>query len=74
VLLKANGERAHLAVEDDGVGHESEASSGRAQGLGRMIVKAMATKLNAEWGQDEKHHGMRVTMAFDRQQNPTIPG
>jgi hypothetical protein len=34
----------------------------------------MATKLNAEWGQDEKHPGMRVTMAFDRQQHPTIPG
>jgi two-component sensor histidine kinase len=74
VLLKADGQRAHLAVEDDGVGHEAEASSGRAQGLGRMIVKAMATKLNAEWGQDEKHPGMRVTMAFDRQQNPTTAG
>ena len=29
-----------------------------------MIVKAMATKLDAEWGQDESHSGMRVTFGF----------
>ncbi len=29
-----------------------------------MIVKAMATKLDAEWGQDEAHKGMRVTFGF----------
>jgi hypothetical protein len=31
-----------------------------------VIVRAMATKLNAEWEQDEAHPGMRVTLAFER--------
>jgi two-component sensor histidine kinase len=70
VLLKAEGERVHLTVEDDGIGRESAAASGRTHGLGRMIVKAMATKLGAEWGQDESHEGMRVTMTFDGQPKP----
>ena len=59
-----------LSVEDDGVGRASEAIDARPKtsaGLGRMIVKAMATKLGAVWGQDEAHTGMRVTLLFDRQ-------
>jgi two-component sensor histidine kinase len=68
VLLKAgDGERVHLTVEDDGVGRQPDGKAGRTQGLGRMIVKAMATKLDAQWGQDDTHGGMRVTMSFDRQ-------
>jgi hypothetical protein len=34
----------------------------------------MATKLDAEWGQDATHPGMRVMMSFDRQQNPKSAG
>jgi hypothetical protein len=35
-----------------------------------MIVRAMATKLNAQWGEDENHAGMRVTLSFDRSLRP----
>ncbi|MDB5510830.1 MAG: putative signal transduction histidine kinase with response regulator receiver domain [Enterovirga sp.] len=61
---KPNG-RVLLAVEDDGVGQQVPAPAPRsAKGLGRMIVKAMATKLDAEWGQDDSHAGMRITLDF----------
>ena len=57
--------RVHLAVEDDGVGRDL--ASGRGdEGLGRKIVRAMAVKLGADWGRDEAHAGMRITLAFDR--------
>jgi two-component sensor histidine kinase len=69
VKLSADaGERVLLAVEDDGVGRPPPEPGRNPDGLGRMIVRAMATKLGAEWGQDEGHHpGMRVTLAFDRE-------
>ena len=57
--------RALLAVKDDGVGRHPSPPPRATQGLGRMIVKAMATKLNAEWGEDVAHSGMRVTFGFD---------
>ena len=65
ILRSGEGQRAVLAVEDDGIGRP-ETPGGGKDGLGRMIVKAMATKLNAEWGQDAAHSGMRVTFSFDR--------
>jgi len=69
ILLKAEGARVHLTVEDDGIGRQPGAAGG-TQGLGRMIVKAMATKLAAEWRHDEAHKGMRVMMSFDNQPKP----
>ncbi len=72
-LAAERGDRVLLSVEDDGIGRGSAmgrapAPPGRStEGLGRMIVKAMATKLGADWGQDETHPGMRITLAFDRQ-------
>lgn len=66
-LASANGLRVILSVEDDGVGRGPVVPDGAKGGLGRMIVKAMATKLSAEWAQDETHQGMRVTLSFDRQ-------
>ena len=60
--------RVLLVVEDDGVGRDAAPAGARTEkGLGRMIVKAMATKLDAEWGQDEAHAGMRVTFGFASQ-------
>ena len=71
IALKTDQDgRVTLAVEDDGVGRDTAPSAPKSQkGLGRMIVKAMATKLDAEWGQDETHPGMRVTVAFDGHKN-----
>ena len=67
VKLKApNDNRVVLSVEDDGVGRGPVKPGRSSEGLGRMIVKAMATKLGADWEQDEAHRGMRVTLAFDR--------
>ena len=65
-LSNAPGSRVHLSVEDDGVGRGPVEPGRSPEGLGRMIVKAMATKLGADWGQDESHGGMRVTLSFDR--------
>jgi two-component sensor histidine kinase len=63
--------RILLAVEDDGVGRDATPAAPRTEkGLGRMIVKAMATKLDAEWGQDETHQGMRVTFGFSGHSKP----
>ena len=59
-------DRVHLCVEDDGAGRAPVKPGRTQEGLGRMIVKAMATKLGADWGQDEAHSGMRVTLVFDR--------
>jgi two-component sensor histidine kinase len=71
VTLKSGAdERVHLAVEDDGIGRAAQPTTRAAQGLGRMIVRAMATKLNAQWGEDENHAGMRVTLSFDRSLRP----
>ncbi len=64
-LVAPAGSRIELSVEDDGVGRGPVQPGRSAEGLGRMIVKAMAVKLGAEWGQDEAHNGMRVILAFD---------
>lgn len=69
-LDSGEGGLAVLSVEDDGVGRTVAPAGRTSQGLGRMIVKAMATKLNAEWGEDPDHAGMRVTLAFDRRPKP----
>ncbi len=70
LAAEPNG-RVLLAVEDDGVGRDATPAPPRSQkGLGRMIVKAMATKLEAKWGQDETHPGMRVFLGFDGHSRP----
>lgn len=66
ISLRNEGDgRALLAVEDDGIGRDLPASNRAAEGLGRKIVRAMAIKLGADWGRDESHAGMRITLAFD---------
>ena len=60
VKLHAEGDaRARLSVEDDGVGRSMNGKP--PKGLGQAIVRAMASKLNAEWGYDDAHRGTRVT-------------
>jgi two-component sensor histidine kinase len=64
--LRADGPtRTCLSVEDDGVGRH-RLNGGAGQGLGQMIVKTMASKLDAQWSYDDAHHGTRVTLCFDR--------
>ena len=65
-LRNGADDRAHLAVEDDGVGRDLPASGRTEEGLGRKIVHAMAVKLGADWGRDESHAGMRIALAFER--------
>ena len=67
VLLRPDQDgRIVLVVEDDGVGQAAAVPSPTGQrGIGRMIVKAMATKLGADKREDETHTGMRVVLAFD---------
>ncbi|TDR85509.1 sensor histidine kinase [Enterovirga rhinocerotis] len=63
-LVKRDAGRIALSVEDDGVGRDLK--TGRTEeGLGRMIVRAMAVKLGADWGRDESHPGMKVTLTFE---------
>ncbi len=60
--------RILLAVEDDGVGGPKAAAPPvppGQRGIGRMIVKALATKLGADKREDEGHAGMRVVLTFD---------
>ena len=69
-LQNSPGGQVVLAVEDDGVGRDPAPPPPRSEkGLGRMIVKAMATKLGAEWHQDEAHRGMRVVVSFEAEPN-----
>ena len=72
VVRLTDGDGAlRFVVEDDGVG---SAATGVVDGLGRKIVKAMATKLDAEWGRDESHSGMRIRLAFLRSNHPQTAG
>lgn len=63
--------RAVLSVEDDGVGRDgpppnsAEEPGKRPRGMGQAIVRAMAKKLEAEWGYHPRDRGTRVTVAFD---------
>ncbi|MCC7347854.1 MAG: response regulator [Variibacter sp.] len=62
-LRRPAEQRAELIVEDEGVGDRPAAASG-STGLGRRIVDAMATKLNAQVARDASHAGTRVTIAL----------
>jgi two-component sensor histidine kinase len=63
-LKRANGKRAVLSVEDDGIGHDLNVEP-KSTGLGRTIVAAMAGKLGANLAYDPQHRGTRVVISFD---------
>ena len=52
-----------LTVEDDGVGL-GNALATNGSGLGRRVIDAMAVSLDARVIIDQKHRGVRVTVAF----------
>jgi two-component sensor histidine kinase len=63
-LKRVNGKRAMLSVEDDGIGHGIKTLP-RSTGLGRSIVGAMASRLNADVVYDRAHSGTRVVITFE---------
>ena len=66
-LEAGEGTQYRLTVEDDGVGRADPAAkrSGPASsGIGRTIIKAMASKLNAVVTYDDADTGTRAVMAF----------
>jgi two-component sensor histidine kinase len=67
----ADGSRAVLTVEDDGVGIVPRATP-KSTGLGQRIVRAMGEKLGARIEYDDKHAGTRVLVSFDLQR-PAVP-
>ncbi len=63
VLRRTNDANCRLTVTDVGVGGSGPSASPRA-GIGRTIIKAMASKLAATVTYDSDQDGTRVTMVF----------
>ncbi len=66
VMLEDDGEAHYrLIVEDDGVGKAAPAASGApSSGIGRTIINAMASKLQATIAYDEAETGTRAVLRF----------
>lgn len=64
VIGETRGRRLALTVEDDGVG-SGDSAKAVGTGLGRRIIQALATKLEAEIEHDVQHAGTRVTIRFE---------
>jgi two-component sensor histidine kinase len=72
VALRADkGQQCVLSVEDDGIGHTSGGAP-KSTGLGQRIVKAMATKLDAQLTQDRSHVGSRIVISFRPREAPAV--
>jgi two-component sensor histidine kinase len=71
-IKDADGNRAVLTVEDDGVGIVQRAMP-KSSGLGQRIVRAMGEKLGARIEYDDKHAGTRVLVSFDLQRPAPVP-
>jgi two-component sensor histidine kinase len=64
-LRAINAHSAELSVEDDGIGSSNGASSA-PQGLGTIIIQAMAVKLGGKIVFDPSHKGTRAMLTFAR--------
>ena len=58
-LVRADGKRFSLCVEDDGVGM-ADGGQPQGSGLGSRLVVAMAKSLSADFGYDQSHSGVRA--------------
>lgn len=67
-LRRIPGNRAELAVEDDGVGQTGGAAHGT--GLGTKIVTAMAAALKGEVAYDQRYPGTAARLIFSPQPSP----
>jgi len=63
VDLRSDGDDIVLSISDDGVGSNGK-SDPRSTGMGRRIVSAMATKLEATAERDPNHKGTRIVLRF----------
>ncbi|RUP08054.1 response regulator [Hyphomicrobium sp.] len=63
IILTAEGGRGLLAVEDDGVGLEAQASTG-GTGLGSKVIASMALNLGGELKFAKVARGTRATLSF----------
>jgi two-component sensor histidine kinase len=64
IALRRHGERSlQLVVEDDGIGF-ADGQTAIGTGLGRKVVEAMASSLNAEVRIDRAHRGARTEVTF----------
>jgi two-component sensor histidine kinase len=63
VDIRRDGDRARVAVEDDGVGWDGKGKPS-GTGLGSQIVSAMATNLRAELTYEKRERGTRVVLNF----------
>jgi two-component sensor histidine kinase len=74
VELAADGKDLLLSIADDGVGLNGK-SDPRSTGMGRRIVTAMASKLEASVERDPAHAGTRIVLWFRRVSKPVAkPG
>lgn len=66
VTLEAEGGEHHyrLVVADDGVGRSDARAGPASSGIGRTIIKAMASKLNTTVTYDDTEAGTRAVMDF----------
>jgi two-component sensor histidine kinase len=62
-LMKGEGERAAIVVEDDGVGWNGSGTI-KGTGLGSRIIQAMTKSLHAELSYRTEGRGTRVTLSF----------
>src|ERR1700694_692881 len=69
VDLHAQGDDLVLSIADDGVGLNAKTDP-RSTGMGRRIVSAMATKLEASVERDPDHAGTRIILRFRRTNAP----
>ena len=61
VGLRAGDGAFELVVEDDGCGM-AEGAGPRGTGLGQKLIRAMAQSLQASFGYDSAHQGVRATL------------
>lgn len=63
MLTRLDNGRIRLSVEDDGVGPPPQPAD-EAQGIGHLIIEAMADRLAAATSLDRARHGTRVVLEF----------
>ncbi len=64
VLLRREGERLALVVQDDGIGIPESIDAARAKSFGLRLVRSLARQLDATLSLERLAPGSRITLAF----------